>query len=58
MSLLSDAAARTKFDSHHLLVQGPLLSAPTPESAVIDSGSASALGHTQGQGKSHLPERN
>jgi hypothetical protein len=58
MSLLSDAAALTKFDSHHLLVQGPLLSAPTPAWAIVDSGSASALVHEQGQGKNHLPERN
>lgn len=58
LSLLSDAAARTKFDSHHLLVQGPLFSAPTPEWAIVDSGSASELAHEQGQGKNHLPERN
>ena len=58
LSLLSDAAAQTKFDSHHLFIQGPIVSEPKPDLPVVGNEVAHVFDHEQGQGKSHIPEHN
>ena len=48
LSLLTDAAAQTKFDIHHLFVQGPIVSEPKPDLSVVGDRVANVFDHEQG----------
>lgn len=58
LSLLSDAAAQTTVDGHHLLVQGPIVSEPNSELSLGEGGLADVVDHQPGQAKSATPEHN
>lgn len=58
VSLLSDAAAQTNFDRHHILVQGPLVAEPKPELPIIGGDLDSAFNPEQRQGTGDIPEHN